>query len=1012
MAYNALNNLIDAYIYPNGVQAITGSILNNVLKTMVSQLGGGYNLMGVAAPASSPAVNDEPLAYFAATAGTYTNFDGIVLAAGEVAVLLTSGNGSWSKQTIYVVPTDTADLTNTAGFITSAVNSLVNYYTKTEIDTALAGYTTTAALATALADYYNKSAVDAQMATRYTKSEVDTKLGDYYRKAETYDKDEVDSIVAALSRQEYIVAWDGSSAPVVADIPAGVTVTYSGNTYTGTLAASASTVNKIYMVWNGVAYDMYGTSQDGGYSWVPMGTTSVDLSQYATKAEFSQLWQEINGELAEYNIVNGSQGNPANAWVVTLKGTDTLAIAVQPSHKYKLVINKTSAAGYNYYMRIVTYNTNNPSSLLSEPQMVRNQTLSWNNYFMNGDIFETNDSEYGMSIQLTELTAPGADQAVGTCIALRATDFEPEDIEIVDLDESIKEKCENAYDNSILNSIVAAPHLNGTKYNLSHDIINHKITINANGVRVYLFGKTIGLVGPFEIDYGTSGNGRWVLSRDAVFNAAHNSDITLTSAIVKYYTPAERTSDIVLFSTYFGVIGYDGILGAALLELDLRKENNLGRIDVVNMLGGEKENIVVDRDGKTVTIKKEGCRIIVGGAYYSLSGNADFVMSYDSAQHSNGGWFLRKNSILGATGGSIALSSDNIYYAQVTGETFSQDILLFPTYYGDIAPVGILGPYLTDGIKPIVLRDNGFFSAYNETDTTAKSKEYSALLNNTAEVETLVFMTDPHLLGDHNTFDETTFKTYISLLQKYYNSSPTDLMVCGGDWLNEGDTQDSACWKLGYVDATMRKLFKHYYPILGNHDTNYQGVVSSDDSSRGDLAHQTLVNLMFRENGNTYYKFTGNKTQFYVFDTGTDWETSMDAFKWEQIDWFANALMADDAKHCVILQHMYYYWETNVNPMASNIQAVAGAYNSRASVTLNGITYNFAGCTGKIACVIAGHSHTDALITNGVSVPVWLTTNMRDGNTPTFDLLLIDYGANVLKGVRVGTGNSRTMTLA
>lgn len=320
MAYNALNNLIDAYIYPNGVQAITGSILNNVLKAMVSQLGGGYNLMGVATPASSPAVNDEPLAYFAATAGTYTNFGNLVLVAGEVAVLLTSGNGSWSKQTIYNVPTGTADLANTAGFITSAVNSLVNYYTKTEIDTALAGYTTTAALATALADYYNKSSIDAQMATRYTKSEVDTKLGDYYRKTETYDKDEVDSIVAALSRQEYIVAWDGSSAPVVADIPAGVTVTYSGTPYTGTLAASASTVNKIYMVWNGVAYDMYGTSADGGYSWVPMGTTSVDLSQYATKTELDQLSLEVD-EIKSQKFLFENGTTPG---YIALDGTQTI----------------------------------------------------------------------------------------------------------------------------------------------------------------------------------------------------------------------------------------------------------------------------------------------------------------------------------------------------------------------------------------------------------------------------------------------------------------------------------------------------------------------------------------------------------------------------------------------------------------------------------------------------------------------------------------------------------------
>lgn len=330
MAYNALNNLIDAYIYANGVQAITGQILNGVLKQMVSQLGSGYHLMGVAGPETVPASNDYAMAYFAATAGEYTDFGGITLAAGEVAVLLTYGNGSWSKQTIYNVPTGTADLENTADFITNAVTDLVNYYTKTEVDDTLANYPTLEALATALADYYTKQEIDttlegyptkqdqetalgdyytkdemdAALGDRYTKDETDTKLADYYKKTETYDKDEVDSIIATLSRQEYVVAWDGASTPDVTEIPAGVTVTYSGTTYTGTLAASASTVNKIYMVWNGTAYDMYGTSQDGGYSWVPMGTTTVDLSQYATKAELSQLEAKVTDLVKEEDTVD------------------------------------------------------------------------------------------------------------------------------------------------------------------------------------------------------------------------------------------------------------------------------------------------------------------------------------------------------------------------------------------------------------------------------------------------------------------------------------------------------------------------------------------------------------------------------------------------------------------------------------------------------------------------------------------------------------------------------------
>ena len=374
MAYNALNNLIDAYIYANGVQAITGQILNGVLKQMVSQLGSGYHLMGVAGPETTPEQNDYAMAYFAATAGEYTDFGGITLAPGEVAVLLTFGNGSWEKRTIYNVPTGTDDLENTANFITNAVTDLVNYYTKTEVDDTLENYPTLEALATALADYYTKQEIDttlegyptkqdqetalgdyytkdemdAALGDRYTKDETDTKLADYYKKTETYDKDEVDSIVAALSRQEYIVAWDGLAAPDVSAIPAGVTVTYSGTTYTGTLAASASTVNKIYMVWNGTAYDMYGTSQDGGYSWVPMGTTTVDLSQYATKAEVSQLEAELGYEeiaLTDYPIANDCYVVVANGDWVSYTGWD-IAGYIDTSGCTKLLVSAPATMQY------------------------------------------------------------------------------------------------------------------------------------------------------------------------------------------------------------------------------------------------------------------------------------------------------------------------------------------------------------------------------------------------------------------------------------------------------------------------------------------------------------------------------------------------------------------------------------------------------------------------------------------------------------------------------------------
>lgn len=103
--------------------------------------------------------------------------------------------------------------------------------------------------------------------------------------------------VEAIDIGAYVVAWDGNSEPVVANIPAGVSVTYNTTTYTGTLAASASTIQKIYLVATGTTdnYDRYITVGDSTYSWVNIGTTEITLTDYATKADLSQLEHEVNG---------------------------------------------------------------------------------------------------------------------------------------------------------------------------------------------------------------------------------------------------------------------------------------------------------------------------------------------------------------------------------------------------------------------------------------------------------------------------------------------------------------------------------------------------------------------------------------------------------------------------------------------------------------------------------------------------------------------------------------------
>lgn len=90
---------------------------------------------------------------------------------------------------------------------------------------------------------------------------------------------------------QFVVCWDGTSVPVVANIPAGVTVTYNGIEYTGTKPASSAEPLTFYLVKEvNNAYGEYVSIKSGSgteldpyvYTWEKLGDTSIDLSNYVT----------------------------------------------------------------------------------------------------------------------------------------------------------------------------------------------------------------------------------------------------------------------------------------------------------------------------------------------------------------------------------------------------------------------------------------------------------------------------------------------------------------------------------------------------------------------------------------------------------------------------------------------------------------------------------------------------------------------------------------------------------
>lgn len=85
--YQSIIADIEAKVYENTRQEITGANLNSVLKGMVNSLGAGYQYIGIAEPDTVPSVGDAKVFCIALTEGDYTSFGDFSLTRGEIGVL-------------------------------------------------------------------------------------------------------------------------------------------------------------------------------------------------------------------------------------------------------------------------------------------------------------------------------------------------------------------------------------------------------------------------------------------------------------------------------------------------------------------------------------------------------------------------------------------------------------------------------------------------------------------------------------------------------------------------------------------------------------------------------------------------------------------------------------------------------------------------------------------------------------------------------------------------------------
>ena len=290
-----------------------------------------------------------------------------------------------------------------------------------------------------------------------------------------------------------------------------------------------------------------------------------------------------------------------------------------------------------------------------------------------------------------------------------------------------------------------------------------------------------------------------------------------------------------------------------------------------------------------------------------------------------------------------------------------------------------------------------------------KLRQYAALFNGSEDVESFLFFADPHLVSRttlaeirNNVMDD------LQTIRNYYAGTPTSFALCVGDWIDDNYDGDEACFLLGIVRGLWKRWFDDGCFVVGNHEYNDNGTQLLDAN--------TVHNILLPHKGKNYYAYDGNKTKFYVLDTGLLGYDHTE-YGWEQIDWLAGKLIEDNAEHSAIASHIWYNAGTGgtpvLTPFADTVLRLSQAYNSRTTITLNEKAYDFTAATGYVEFAVGGHMHVDKT-SEECGIPVILSTNVTINGygKPTFDLVFADYTNRKIEFVRIGTYSNRTVQLA
>lgn len=307
---------------------------------------------------------------------------------------------------------------------------------------------------------------------------------------------------------------------------------------------------------------------------------------------------------------------------------------------------------------------------------------------------------------------------------------------------------------------------------------------------------------------------------------------------------------------------------------------------------------------------------------------------------------------------------------------------------------------------------------FDETESISMDSEVGLYVETINKIKSnrkidnaFLFFTDPHNLSYGNSFGDDVKSDFVSSFSKalkLYDELGLDFCLSGGDWLDSGDTQYVAKQKLLYADNWMKTHFGYYYKMMGNHDTNYQGIVSTDNTSRGDFSRSFIDNEYFNECHSAYFSFVSNVTRFFILDSELD-RGVIDNYKNEQLMWFASELENNHFEHIAIGIHMFYNDVPYITVFGRQIANLCDSYNQRREYQISDRQFDFSESTGVIHFILTGHCHVDFVETIN-NIPIIGSAKFMRDDRP-FDIVLIDYSSGCIDLIRVGDGDDRHVTL-